>query len=747
MFKKLLPIFFLSAICIIFFWQVFLKSLVPIPSDTIVGLYHPYRDLYANDFPNGIPFKNFLITDPVRQQYPWRELSVNLSTWNPYSFAGAPNLANIQAAFFYPFNFLFFLFEFLQSWVILIVSQVFLATIFLYLYLRNLRLDIYSSVFGSVIFAFGGFSAMWLEWGTILHTALWLPLILLSIDKMLFSVNKNKKLFTWAFIFVFSMSSSLFAGHLQTFVYLAIFSFIYFFSRLYQSRNKKFLFSVGISYLIAFIITSIQTIPLVRFINLSARNLDQANWQKDGWFLPFEHLIQFIAPDFFGNPTTLNYWGTWNYGELTAYVGIAGLIFALFAMYFRRDKKTLFYGISLFVALVFALPTFVSKIPFQLDIPFLSTAQPTRLIFITTFSLSVLAALGMNYLQITKNKKNILIPIIAIFIIFGLIFSFTLIGQRYGADSVNLAVSKRNLILPFISIVLISFLVIGILINKKKIIPIFLMLIILFTIFDLFRFSWKFNTFASSQYLYPETTTIKFLKENIGEDKIASNDPRILAPNFSIVHKIKSVEGYDPIYLQRYGELVAAINRGEPVISPPFGFNRIVRIEDFDSPLIDMMGIKYILSLSEIEKENFDLVNQEGQTYTYENKNALPFVFFVDEVIKVDDKQEAINVLFSEDFNASKSAVVESDVVMQPEGKGEIELERISESEIKIKVNTNSRGFLVINETNYPTWEAGIYNSNGDMVEKLDIVQTNYVFKGLEVPEGEYIIVLRNKLL
>ena len=91
MFKKYIPIFGFILITIIFFWQFFLKGLVPIPADTIVGLYYPYRDIYSETNPNGIPFKNFLITDPVRQQYPWRSLSIDslknssIPTWNSYS--------------------------------------------------------------------------------------------------------------------------------------------------------------------------------------------------------------------------------------------------------------------------------------------------------------------------------------------------------------------------------------------------------------------------------------------------------------------------------------------------------------------------------------------------------------------------------------------------------------------------------------------------------------------------------------
>ena len=76
MLRKFIPILGFILITGIFFWQFLLRGLLPIPADTIIGLYHPYRDSYAKNYPNGIPFKNFLITDPVRQQYPWRNLSI-----------------------------------------------------------------------------------------------------------------------------------------------------------------------------------------------------------------------------------------------------------------------------------------------------------------------------------------------------------------------------------------------------------------------------------------------------------------------------------------------------------------------------------------------------------------------------------------------------------------------------------------------------------------------------------------------
>ncbi|MBI4092233.1 MAG: hypothetical protein HY427_03455, partial [Candidatus Levybacteria bacterium] len=190
MIKKFWPQISVVLVTLVFFWQVFLKGLLPVPSDTIVGLYHPFLDLYAEISPAGVPFKNFLITDPVRQIIPWKELSVDLLSrpelplWNPYEMAGKPHLANFQSGVFYPLNIILFVKPFYISWTVFVILQTVLVALFMFLYLRNLRLDIRASIFGAITFSFSGFSIAWLEWGNIVHTALWLPLILLSIDKV-----------------------------------------------------------------------------------------------------------------------------------------------------------------------------------------------------------------------------------------------------------------------------------------------------------------------------------------------------------------------------------------------------------------------------------------------------------------------------------------------------------------------------------------------------------------------------------
>ena len=756
--NKLVAIGLLFILCIIFFWQFLLKGLLPIPSDTIVGLYYPFRDIYAKTNPNGLPYKNFLVTDPVRQTYPWRDLSIsqlklgNLPLWNPYNFAGAPLLANLQSAVFYPFNILFFILPFSLSWSILILIEPLLAGVFLFLYLDNLKLRKEASFLGAVAFSFSGFFIAWLEWGTILNAALWLPLILLSVDKIFQkSEGKNQKSKpVWPVIFVLALSFSFFAGHLQTFFYLSLLSFFYFLARFVQhGKNLKMLGLFIILTSLFLILTLVQWLPTLQFILLSARNVDLPGYTSAGWFVPWQNLVQFVAPDFFGNPATLNYFGIWNYGEFIGYIGIFPLIIALFALFFRRDKKTLFFGTVFFVSLILALPTIFAKIPFKFNFPFISTAQPTRLMFLIDFSLSVLAAFGFDYFISLKNKKAVLYILGAICLLFIGLWGFVLVFHGSLITPENLRVAKQNLILPTILFVIVSALLLVQLLffekyfkNKGLYIILISCLLILVTVFDLFRFGWKFEPFTNKDYLYPSSSVISYLQNQNPKEpfRVMSTDSRILPPNFSIMFKIQTLDGYDPLYLQRYGELMAAVGRQAPNINPPFGFNRIITPQNYLSAVISFMNVKYILSLEGIKNTNLSQVFTDGTIRVYENKLALPRAFFVPDTLIVKSNQDAIDAMFAVNYALNSRSVVEN---VSPADKndlqsrwsqGELQFTEYGNNKIIIKTQNQGKGFLVLTDSYYPTWHATIDG------KPTKIYLTDYNFRGIIVPKGEHTI-------
>lgn len=747
----------------IFFKPIFLNGKLPIPSDTIVGLYHPFRDLYRLEFPRGIPFKNFLITDPVRQQYPWRYLSINiektfqLPLWNPYNLAGTPLLANFQTATFYPLNLLFFFLPFNLAWTLLIILEPVLGGLFMYLYLRRMKLSKIAGGLGALVFAFSGFSIAWMQWNTIFHVLLWLPLILLAKEHLLGKFSK-----TWLLIFVFSETSAIFAGHLQMLFYTFLVSNAYLAARIVQiyyqkktpqnaillffNKYKVFLF-IGA---FVFILTAIQWYPTLQFISYSAREVDQIPWQKqEGWFIPLQNLIQFIVPDFFGNPATLNYWGVWNYAEFIGYISIFPLILALIAFFYRKDKKTAFYGGILLVALVFSLPTPLAKIPFLLDIPLISTSQPTRLMGIITFCLSILSALGLDYYL---RHKQVRLPLFVLGVVFGLLWVYVLLGNKYFPfiSLENIMVAKRNLILPTAIFVLSSsFLVFNQWTKNKKYSLVLIILLIGITTYDLFRLGDKFLPYTAQAYLYPQTKTLEFLQKNTGHYRIMAIDDRILPPNFSIMYKLQTVDGYDPLYLKRYGELIAASERGKPNIDPPFGFNRIITPKNYDSDIIDLLGVKYVLSLEDINSKKLKKVFQEGETRVYENLNIVERTFLVDEVCKELDSKEIMTFLFEK--NLRKSAVVEDgEFVLCNEQtltkptislSGTIRVIRYSENSVALEVVSNKQSLLLLTDSFYPTWKAKMDG------KPAKIYRTDYNFRGVSVAGGRHLVEFYTTLL
>jgi uncharacterized membrane protein YfhO len=740
--KKFLPVLLITVIVLVFFWQFLLKGLLPIPSDTIVGLYYPFRDAYFKTNPNGIPYKNFLVTDPVRQQIPWRKLVTDaekkftLPLWNSYNFAGTPLLANFQSAVFYPLNILFYLLPFNISWSLLVFMQPLLAALFLYLYLKHLKLNKTASLLGAISFAFSGFAIAWLEWGTILNTVLWLPLILLAADKIIEKSHVSK--IKWSIVFIISLICSFFAGHIQSFFYVFSLTVIYLLTKLIIARDKKSFIIFLILFLVFFVLSLPQLIPTLQFIILSARNLDLPGWQTNpGWFIPWQNLIQFLAPDFFGNPATLNYYGIWNYGEFIGYIGIFPLIMAFFALFFRRDKKTLFFGTAFFLSLIFALPNFISKLPFIFNLPFISTAQPTRLLFITDFTLCILAALGLDYFIENKNKKKVIYVLSAIFVLFVSLWLFVLVFHGNILTTAALNISRQNLILPVLLFITVSaILLLIILYPRKKFITFLTCLLILVTVFDLFRFGWKFEPFTNKEYLYPSTSVMSFLKNQQGMFRVMSTDSRILPPNFSAMYKLQTLDGYDPLYLQRYGELMVAIKRDKPDINPQFGFNRIITPQSFTSGIIDLLGTKYVLSLDDIKNSKLKLVFTDGIVKVYENQLALPRAFFVSDTLLVNSKQESIDALFNLNNSLGKTAVVENSGNFSKNNWsiGEVSTVNYSNDSVILKTDNKGNGFLVLTDSYYPTWHAKIDG------KETQIFLTDYNFRGIVIPEGKHTV-------
>lgn len=263
-------------------------------------------------------------------------------------------------------------------------------------------------------------------------------------------------------------------------------------------------------------------------------------------------------------------------------------------------------------------------------------------------------------------------------------------------------------------------------------------------IIDLFRFGWKFEPFTNKDYLFPQTKITTFLQDQKQPLRVMSTDSRILPPNFSIMYKIQTLDGYDPLYLQRYGELMVAIKRDKPDINPPFGFNRIITPQNPSSKLISFLGVKYVLSLDEINQDNLQKVFTDGRVNVYENTKVFDRTFFVNSTILINDKQSAINFLLDPNSNLRLNAIVEingeDNIAKNNWSIGKSNLLKYEDNNILIETENKGDGFLVLTDTYFPTWHAKIDG------KETKIYLTDFNFRGIIVPSGKHLIKFYDSL-
>lgn len=735
-----------SLVIFSFFLPGLIQGKIPIPSDALINLYHPWRDTpYGNYTQGRYPAKNTLITDPVLQTYPWRQILIsNLKTgifplWNPYSFAGQPLLANFQSSAFQINNLFFAFLPFKSAWTVNIILPSILTAVFTYLFLTNLnfktpKLSKTAAFFGATILPFSGFFIAWLEWGTIVTTAMWLPLILLTINKM-FAKNSPY----WLLILIFAVSQTFFSGHFQTTIYVFLAAFIFTLISLRDNPNLKSFFFIIIGAILGILIASPQILPSYELTSFSARNTDQGYYSgRADWFIPAQHLIQIIAPDFFGNPATLNYWGVWNYGEFVSYFGIVPLSLALFSVLnSKKEKNAHFFIILFFISLVFGISNPISKIPYILNIPVISSLQPSRIIFLLVFSGACLSAIGLDLLIKEKSKFKKIIPItlilaLELILLFLSVNKSSILFREVTSQTASVAV--RNLIFPIAaSFAFLIFITLYNFFSKKNVL---IAVIFIISYFELFRFAYKFTPFTGSSLVFPKNNTTDYLMSREKPFRIMTTDRRIMHPNSSTAYRIESVDGYDPLFLKSYADFVSAWQSSTGTVGSG-SFNRIITPQKINFNFMNISNVKYILSFDALVNVNLQLVFQEGETKVYENKITNPRAYFVSRVLKKENQFEELAYIASGDFNSGQIATSRDISLNSDISSSSVKLVSYNDNQLNLSVKTESEAPLVVSNINYPDWKAAIDG------REQKILAANAIYQLLIIPGGTHDVTLK----
>lgn len=737
----------------VFFWPIF-KGHMPFPGDLLVGEYVPYNsNTYFGIAPGGVPNKGQGF-DVLRMLFPWKEFAVDslrnwqIPLWNPHNFSGTPFLANFQNGFFYPFNLLFLIFSKSSAWTLYIFIQPVFAAFFTFLFLKEIKLSKISSFFGGLVFAFSSYMIVWMEYGNIGHSILWLPFILFLAEKIVKKITLLNSLFL-----VLSLTFSVLAGYIQTTIYLFIFSFVYIAYRLFQEKKLSIKTIVGVStlFVLPIILSAIQLVPTIELFLYSAREAYSADTILK-LLIPPMHAITFFAPDFFGNPATRNYFIEGTYIERVSYIGVIPLLFFLLAVGKKVPGVFWFFLVSCGTVLFLSFNNPASFLIYSLKIPALSTGVPTRMMYLFCFSAAVCSSIGFDMWLRQKKIKifpKIALAISACTVIWLAVFLTPLINNNPELSQ-NLLISKKNLVLP--TILLLSgsfFLILSGFVKRNSLLAFVFVLLLLFEQFYFFK---KITPFSPNKFFYPETAMLSELKNIQGIDRMWGFEDAYMQANIQTHEKIFSSEGYDPLFIKRYAEfansgnngIIGSVSRSDVVV--PSSFGESLSANQYRSTFLNILGIKFILNKNEslgktnepdsyaFPQDKYELIYQSSPWQIYENKKSLPRFFLADNFIVENNDKKIISRLYDSKRDV-KTIILEEDPKIQIEKKRkDVRLVSYLPDTVTFSTDTEGENILFLSDNYFPGWKILVDD------DENKIYRANYSFRAVRVPEGKHTV-------
>ena len=705
----------------IFFRQYLFGGLLPIQFNLLPSFYNPWQYETWTGYEHGVPNKP-IGTDNPKLFYPYRKFTTDelkarrAPLWNPYVFSGNVHAATYQAAAWYPLSIVYFLLPQADAWSILIILQPILLGWFTFLFARSQGLSGRASLFGAAVFAFSGWMIAWWEESiVIVHSILWLPFALWAVA--------SKR---WLFL-VLALSMSIFAGFLQMSIYL--FATVIIWSIFSRQMNRYLL----LAFFSAFLVTGIQWMPALEAYTFSPRGTVAATFLFDQYLVPFRHLVTLVAPDFWGNPGSYNYFfPKLFYHEKAIWIGLFPLIFAALGAGYWNNSRIRFWIVFTLVSLSlgFALPT--SWIWYILKIPVLSAALPARIFVLFSFGASVLAAYGMDAWlrgEVTRKRIGIWLAIIST-IIGGLLLFVWWSRWRLGHDatltndSIELykryaTISFRNLIIPgfFTAIAWIALMV------RFRTSLCYVVILVSSVLWSVYQAD-KFLYFSDRRFEFPQTAPIAKLQELTKDNyaRVWGYGDATLTPNMLSYYRLFSPEGYDALFSRDYGELLHTIKTGGSKSSQIDRTDAMLKgLTEGDSmdqspvrlQLMKLLGVRYVLEYKKaLKKESLS-----------SEKRFPPSLFSV--------AWENDTWRIWEYINAKPRAWFEGD--------GNVAIRRYEPMTVELSVTATTEGTVVLSDTYYPGWIA-LVDGNAASVERV-----YDVLRGIRVAPGEHTIVFQYK--
>lgn len=378
-----------------------------------------------------------LLTDweGVNQAYVWYHYWVHairsgiVPLWDPYTYFGHTFIGEMQTGSFYPLNLLWLLLPTNHLGIYSAASYHYffafahlLAVVNMYLLVRWLGCSRIAALVGGLAFSFAGFVSK-MGWPHMLHSAIWLPLILLFVLKAL-------RVRIWPDAVAYSSLAGLILGmatlagglHVVIMEAMVVASAALFLvpvdaSSRYRTYRHAILVVATVG-LFAFSIAAVQLLPSAEYSQQSIRFLGPISLPPNEK-IPYDHMSDGMFPQ--GLVTLFfpyAFHGNAGHGEVTnPYMGVMILLLAVIGVWKSWHRPLVKYLVALaIVSLVYALGGYTPLHGWLYAmVPKLWIAREAgRFVFLSSFAIAILAAYGTDSLFYTQRKTewNKLYPIL-----------------------------------------------------------------------------------------------------------------------------------------------------------------------------------------------------------------------------------------------------------------------------------------------------------------------------------------------
>ncbi len=741
------------------------------PSNLLVSTYAPWKYQPSADYPNG-PSNKPIGFDNIRQHYPNRKILSEeikrgvIPLWNPYIYSGAPFMAAFDTTVWYPLTWISNLLPPVDAWNFLVLIQPVLSFVFMFLFLRSLSLNKGIGFFGAFVYTFSGWMIVyWQEALVVEHSFLWLPLALYASNR-LWILHSDKV--SWG-VLVFALTCSIFGGFFQMslYVYITVAAWNIFRYRAAAGSGKTKSFrSIACAILLSLIIASIQLIPSIEAFLLAPRSVGDGAFVFRDFLLPLQHLMTFIAPDFWGNPATYNYFrGRGFYFEKMLFIGLAPLVFALYSFGAVKESPARFWKVFGLVVLSmgFALPT--SWWPYYLRIPVLANSYPTRIFALSLFSFIVLSSYGLQAFMEKPKYKHIACILVFLTLIVtgawmfvaGMRWGWFTIPSLRGDAHLYASVSFRNLIVP--SVLLLSVWILTA-VSKVSMKTTYIGVWII-SIASSWYFAQKYVYTAQRRFLYPDLAVTKKITDISGYDRIWGFGNAFIETNLPLYYRWFSTDGYSGLSSTRYAQLLSTITNNGKILLLRRSDSDLYHASERDSfssnnpyrlRIMELLGVKYVLESKKGElkdtnttenrfsKNLFSLLWEDDTWRIWHYKPALPRVMLARSYIVRSGDQQIIDALYDPAVRLDDTVVLEQtpDVMIAPEYSGnQASVAAITSYDLNsVTVSTSSpvSGFLLLTDNYYPGWKAYLDG------KEQKIYRADYSFRSVFVPSGVHTV-------